>query len=594
MPKIEINEIDLTQASGTVGTDIPFIPGFANAVYEYSPFTGVINQDTDYYVVDTAAAEGYRLAESQEKSNIRIQKYTKGSESLTVFNKPVLCTSISMFEQNFGRYPVMFTTSYTDYNINTNDVDKSYIMAKELLSQGMPVYYYAIPYEGASRVETTSTLVISNLTCGDFTFDKNASGKFVIDFANTLQGNQTITINFKTPLKLGDKIEYEINFNESQITLPTTIVSNGTIVSTTPLSSITVTVACEVDRANKFEIPTFNKVTSNTITVDAMATFYEKILALYSSEELLDKGEYSFKYLTLGGYPSMFSGSTIHSSMVQLCANRGDCVAILESKDDASQSLNPTGSSYFASLQSDGTLNSYGEYATTFFPWGEYSLAKSYKRPTTGEIKLKDVTKYILPACFGYLLDLAKNIKTTPNWLAMAGTTRGIVPNLNYLHLDSRLSNLIADDYQPTKGTDNHKRAVNAITEIKPYGLTIWGNRTLKTIMEEGLEATNFLNTRNMISDIKKVLYRAAKSQLFEQNSDILWLNFKGQVSPFLEQLKNGNGISDYKLIKLDTHYTGGSLGKEEFACAVKIFPLYAVESFEITVVISDNDVSVG
>ena len=176
----------------------------------------------------------------------------------------------------------------------------------------------------------------------------------------------------------------------------------------------------------------------------------------------------------------------------------------------------------------------------------------------------------------------------------MAGVTRGIVPNLTSLHTDALLSNVIAENYQPKYGSaDNNKVSINAITNIKPYGLTIWGNRTLAPVPAKGTKATNFLNTRNMISDIKKVAYSTAKELMFEQDSDTLWLKFKSGISPLLDQLKSGFGISDYKIIKGTTKYNGQALTRGEMAAVIKIFPLYAIEYFEITVVVSDNDVTV-
>ena len=81
---------------------------------------------------------------------------------------------------------------------------------------------------------------------------------------------------------------------------------------------------------------------------------------------------------------------------------------------------------------------------------------------------------------------------------------------------------------------------------------------------------------------------------MFEQNSDILWLKFKNSVSPLLNQLKSGNGISDYKIIKGTTKYNGDPLTKGEISAVIKIYPLYAVEYFELTVEISDEDVTVS
>ena len=428
MPRIDISERDLTQATGTVGTDIPYIPGFTT------------------------------------------------SESAPSY--PVLCASISDFEALFGETPVVFSEDNDSYSIKSKDFDRSYIMAKELLAKGMPVYYHAIVKPSAVEKST-------------------------------------------------------------------------------------------------HPIETFTAALTNYLSKESDNG--EGMLA--------DKDEYTVKYLTSGGYHNY--GTGIDTKLLNIAATRGDCVALIEDKQ--TQSLDPLSTNCFwNSLCSPTAISTeHDEFGAAFTPWAYYRPAKKY-----GELK-----EILMPACFGYLADLAVNIKTSPNWLAMAGTTRGIVPSISRTACSGRLSNTLANKYQPTKaaeGVNGGARAVNAITDIKPYGLTIWGNRTLKAIGEEGLTATNFLNTRNMISDIKKVAYRAAKAQLFEQNSETLWLNFKADVSPFLDQLKRGNGISDYKLLKLDTKYNGNSLGKEEFACAIKIYPLYAVESFEITVVVSDNDVAVG
>ena len=473
MPKIEIKERDLTQASGTVGTDIPYIPGFSVVMYEYTKTTDTTWDSTkDYYIINKENATGFSAAGQTEKD---LNKLYERGDKLTP-SSPVLCSSISQFEALFGHAPIAFKSPSTTYNINCGDFDRSYIMAKELLARNMSIYYHAIVTQ-----EDIDKLAA-----------KHPTEKFISELSTYL-----------------DKEEDD---------------GNGL---------------------------------------------------------LTDKDEYTIKYLTSGGYHNYKTG--VDTKLLKIASERGDCVALIE--DTQTHTFNPNSDDCFWKSVCDlsSISSEYDEFGAAFTPWAYYTPAKKY-----GELK-----EILMPACFGYLLDLAVNIKTSPNWLAMAGTTRGIVPAITRMASSERLSNMIANKYQPTLAIEG-TRAINAITNIKPYGLTIWGNRTLQTIGEEGLTATTFLNTRNMISDIKKVAYRAAKAQLFEQNSEVLWLNFKSAVSPFLDQLKSGNGISDYKLLKLDTKYDGSSLGKEEFACAIKIYPLYAVESFEINVVILDNDVSVG
>lgn len=323
------------------------------------------------------------------------------------------------------------------------------------------------------------------------------------------------------------------------------------------------------------------------IPVSSVAEFYSKFNNIYTN--LKDKGEYSIKYITSGGYPNFnVAGKNFYDDMIECATFRGDCVALLDPVNDKQAVLDyNNSSSVYSNIYTyvNGTLktdvNKDGSYGAAFYPWGVYSCA------------MQNGDQYELPGTFGYLSCLANATKAGPNWVAMAGAARGVVPNLGALSLNNRLSNVIADTYQPTKGFDKNNIAVNAITNIKPYGLTIWGNRTLAIIDPNGLTAENFLNTRNMVSDIKKVAYTTAKSLMFEQNSDMLWLRFKAGVSPLLEKLKTGFGIADYKIIKLDTHYDGSLLGKEELAACIKIYPMYAIEAFEITVEVNDIDVSV-
>lgn len=80
---------------------------------------------------------------------------------------------------------------------------------------------------------------------------------------------------------------------------------------------------------------------------------------------------------------------------------------------------------------------------------------------------------------------------------------------------------------------------------------------------------------------------------LFEQNTEILWNKFKALLTPTLDKMTHGYGLSSYKIIKATTRYNGDPLAKGEIAAVIKIYPVYAVEDFEITVVMSDEGVEV-
>jgi hypothetical protein len=97
------------------------------------------------------------------------------------------------------------------------------------------------------------------------------------------------------------------------------------------------------------------------------------------------------------------------------------------------------------------------------------------------------------------------------------------------------------------------------------------------------LTASSFLNIRQLCCDIKKTLYRAARRFTFEPNSDTLWINFKGAITPLLEEMKTNQGIRGYKIVKEATDQ------KATLKAVVKIIPIEAVEDFDLTVELSDS-----
>ena len=256
--------------------------------------------------------------------------------------------------------------------------------------------------------------------------------------------------------------------------------------------------------------------------------------------------------------------------MNTIASERGDCVAIIDHTNIPNRALIGDGSVY-NSIQTNS--NKFGEFATMFTPWANYSVVRQGSDVPASQV---------MPASFGYLVSLAKSIRTNANWLAVAGVTRGRVPYINDLNTTNVLSNKIADEYQKRTGT-----SINAITNIKPYGLTIWGNRTLKNNITN-LTATSFLNTRNMVSDIKKVVYTTARSLMFEQDSVVLWVNFKAGITPILDKMVSGQGLSGYKIIR------GTTTEKAKVVANIKLYPMYAVEDFDITITISDDEVSIA
>lgn len=314
-----------------------------------------------------------------------------------------------------------------------------------------------------------------------------------------------------------------------------------------------------------------------------------EIFTLESSPLVLN--EVDVKYITAGGYPVYelgYWGSAVGTlcqynilvdKMTILAEERADAVAIFDHTNNPSRALIGTGSVY-AKANGDRLLAvGQDQFGVMFTPWGNYGLSRTYPGAPRN-------IGFEFGASFAYLLSLAKSLKTNPNWYAVAGASRGLVPRLDHLLTDKTLTNAIANKYQEeTDGTC----CINPITNIKPYGLCIWGNRTMKKndSAAEGY-AASFLNIRSLICDVKKQAHMAAQSLMFEQNNDVLWINFKAMMTPLLDRMLSGNGVSSYKIIKVETD------SQIKLAAQIKIWPIYAVEEFEIGIQITDEEVTVA
>lgn len=75
---------------------------------------------------------------------------------------------------------------------------------------------------------------------------------------------------------------------------------------------------------------------------------------------------------------------------------------------------------------------------------------------------------------------------------------------------------------------------------------------------------------------------------MFETNSLQLWLNFKSKITPLLDKMITGNGLSDYTIRKEKTSK------KATLKVVITLYAIEAVENFDITVEISDSVVEVS
>ena len=320
-------------------------------------------------------------------------------------------------------------------------------------------------------------------------------------------------------------------------------------------------------------------------------------------------GDYSIKYVTSGGYPVFEYGratetsgdssedvpvsSALAYSMMDLCHSRGDAVALIDHTDNPERSIYEEDELSVISKVRD-TFSSIDDkvasHGTMFTPW--YSCTHVV---IAGESNMQ--WNNFMPASLAYLSSLSTQLKNYNPWLAVSGVIRGKIPYFGTLHTNYILTNNVADSYQSVPSDEIAEYpliSINPITYIRQYGYCIWGNRTLRN-NKLGTKASSFLNIRNIVSDIKKVLYETSQQLLFEQNTDILWLNFKSSVTPILDRMVSSYILSDYKLTKYNIDPESGDPVPAYMVLAnLKIMPINSVEVFDLTVQLENNEITVA
>lgn len=560
MPKIVITEQDLTKTGGTAEDfDVVYIPGLVDTAQSC-----LIDDDGKYIGLEA--------------------------------NKPTLFTTVAEFVALCGKKAAKFENDqyYSDLNaigtgfkdsaipyhrtmLPAGSYDPSYIMAKELLNAGLCVLYERV----------NGDTVYEELKAEPADWTKNYQSYYT-----DVESKERIDA-VSAPEFVAGKY-----FKEVQTVVDSEITVDYEALDTKPADWDTRFFNYFEDVARKANVsgaqaPEFDSAKFYTVNDGInLVSIYKALEGVYSVDGydgLQDLGNYSVKYLTSGGYPTYeYNGNSIVTKMIALAEKRGDCVAFIDHTDNQyrQNNIDLPGSVYYA-VKNDTSLSGNTEFATMFTPHATYNRT-TVDHETTSDNKSTEIpgnTSLRGSGTFAYLVALADSIKTNAPWLAVAGATRGVVLNLAQDGITTVIPNGAADAMQPRVGV-----SVNAITDIKPYGNVIWGNRTLKT-NGENLTATSFLNIRNLVSDVKKICYRTARKLTYEQNNDILWINFKAEIAPTLDKMLSGYGISGYKFVRDIEHEKANE--KATLCAKIVLYPVYPVEDFYITIVLEDDEISV-
>ena len=592
MPNIVLKERDMTTiAYANETNDVVFVPGIADTNW-------------NVWITDVPGltpAQGLGGTVYEEGDTIHHKATAAGS--LLVTSHPSL--AVNTFDKKMWKYSDETTSDNTN-NPTWNLMD-SYV---EPAPTNLPVY-------------VTSTI--------DFA-SKFGGKPFVWDSKKFGNNDSTITTNFNAARILPtfaenelpgdpDKAHYFYNDGDQEISW---IYANDLLYAGMPVVFEDVAKLQEDQDKSGFYFKLAPKLTEFYAAMNLQKTGkptdddYDGTYGVFTNYELLDISEYNFKYVTSGGYPvfnqgtyadveaydpaknsayavgakvhyngkvyecteatanppgafdstkwtaegDYFSKSDIVNNMLDLCEKRGDCYALIDHADNVIRPWYGNKSLKYAVDHFE--FGEKAKYAGMFTPWATYNI------DMLNSVKL-------MPASFGYLRTLAKGMIAYNNYFAFAGVNRGVVDGIRELHCAKPLTNTVANDLQTKDGF-----SINPITYVRPYGLTLWGNRTL--LKAEGdLKATNFLNIRNLVCEVQKTAYRSAKVCLFENDNLGTWVKFTNPIKQLLTNMQNAGALAAFEVARVPV------VEKAVIAAEIRLVPIYAVEEFWITVTLLDN-----
>jgi len=133
-----------------------------------------------------------------------------------------------------------------------------------------------------------------------------------------------------------------------------------------------------------------------------------------------------------------------------------------------------------------------------------------------------------------------------------------------------------------------YENNINPIAQFPAEGIVIFGQKTL--------QATPFvldrINVRRMMIYIKKRISNIAARLVFQPNITQTWGRFNSQVVPFLESVKAGYGLEDFKVVLDTTTTTADLIDRNTMYAKIYVKPTKAVEFIAIDFVVTSQGAS--
>ena len=276
---------------------------------------------------------------------------------------------------------------------------------------------------------------------------------------------------------------------------------------------------------------------SNTDTQGLTSGNYTNMVNLLSN-----KDDYQFNILlTPGLLNSEGTHTGVISSIITNTQLRGDNIYVVDMVD-----YNGTLAEAVTQAQTRDT-----SYAATYWPW------LRIQDPETGK-------RVWVPASTMIGGVYAYNDRVAAPWFAPAGINRGGLGSV--LRAKTKLSQANRDELY-----DNN---INPIATFPKKGIVVFGQKTL----QKGASALDRVNVRRLLIELKSFIGQLADNLVFEQNTITTRNKFLSQVNPYLENIKQKQGLYAFKVVMDDTLNTPDVIDRNQLVGQIYIQPTRTAE----------------
>lgn len=223
-----------------------------------------------------------------------------------------------------------------------------------------------------------------------------------------------------------------------------------------------------------------------------------------------------------------------------------------------------------------------------------YVIDPTYKGSTVGQAQIAAESRntnyagYYYPWCQISDPDLGRSIWVPPSavvsgvysfndlvkfpWYAPAGLNRGGLDTV--IQTERLMTNADRDNL--------YIKSVNPIATFPRQGITVWGQKTL----QKKQSALDRINVRRLLIHAKRFVAYTTKYLVFEQNTVQTRAKFIELTDPYFRNVKNQQGLYDYRIIIDESNNTPDVIDRNEMRCQIYLKPAKTAEFIIVDFVI--------